>query len=141
MTAEHYADVELYEDGEGAFVRFVCTGGPTDLCHQWCAEGCEESCLGGGIIPWAADTSGPSLIAQAPVQGHRWEPMPPDGSSCRIVDWLDAVSWQDCGWVDEPDAGGEREVAVQDLRPGRHRIEEEWAGDVYIWRYPAEVKA
>lgn len=134
MTAEHYAEAEVLEDGY-ASVRFVCTGGPEDECHQWCAEGCEETCLGGAIILSGAELE---LVAQAPALGHRWEPMPPDGSSCRIVDWLDAVGWQDTGWVEEPDAGGEREVTHADLRPGLHRIEEEWTGDDYIWRYPAE---
>lgn len=141
MTVEHFAEVELYEDGGGAFVRFVCTGTDEDLCRQWCAEGCEESCNGGLPIRWTANGPGVELVAQAPVDGHRWEPTPRIGeSSCREMDWLDAVGWQDTGWVDDPDPGvGEREVAVRDLRDGRHRIEIEWTGDDYVWRYPAAV--
>lgn len=112
MSAQHYAEAEVLADGY-ASVRFVCTGGPEDRCRQWCADGCEESCSA-----WREG-------------GHRWA----DTGSCREMDWLDAVGWQDSGWVDEPD--GEREVAATDLRPGRHLIETEWTGDDYIWRYPA----
>lgn len=121
MTAPahlHFADAEVLPDGYGS-VRFLCTGGPKNTCRQWCAEGCEESCSG-----WNRDPE---------EGGHRWA----DTGSCREMDWLDAVGWRDSGWVDEPDAGGEREVTEQDLRPGLHPIETEWTGDDYIWRYPA----
>jgi hypothetical protein len=136
VTALHYADVELDGDGEPWLVRFVCTGSPEEVCRQWCAEGCEEACYGEPIRLWPHDEE---LVAQAPPAGHRWEPYSKDGTSCRIVDWLDAVGWEETGWVD--DGNGDREVTVVDLRPGRHRIEEEWTGDDYIWRYPAEVTA
>lgn len=132
---EHFAEVELYEDGGGAFVRFVCAGDDTNVCRQWCAEGCEEQCLASDIIPWPASQGAPT-----PVDGeaHRWQPHFRAGeSTCRIVDWLDAVGWQDSGWVDD-DEVGEREVTTADLRAGRHLIETEWTGDDYIWRYPAE---
>jgi hypothetical protein len=139
VTATHTVTVELAEDDDGdvevLFVRFGCTGGPEDECHQWCAEGCEEQCYGGRII-----LSGhlAELVAQAPLDGHRWEPMPPDGSSCRIVDWLDAGDWQDTGF----NADGE-EISRDQLLPGTHVIEEEWTGDDYTWSYaePAAVPA
>jgi hypothetical protein len=135
MSAEHYADVDL-TDPDWPTVRFVCTGGDTDLCHQWCAEGCEEQCLARRAIRWS-----PEAICQPTADAHRWEPSPRVGeSSCRIVDWLDAIGWQESGWVDEPDDGGEREVTAADLRPGQHLIAEEWTGDDYIWRYPANAE-
>jgi hypothetical protein len=118
VSAQHYADVDL-TDPDWPTVTFVCTGGPDDHCRQWCAEGCEEYCL--------------SFYKDPDEGGHRWA----DTGSCREMDWLDAVGWQDSGWVDEPDKGGEREVTTADLRPGCHRIVTEWTGDDYIWRYPA----
>lgn len=133
MSAEHYAEVELYEDGDGAFVRFVCTGTDNNECHQWCAQGCEEQCLGEGII-LAGDH--PVDLWRSP-RAHRWAPHPRAGESiCRVMEWLGAVGWQDSGWVDD-DKVGEREVTVRDLRDGRHLIETEWTSDDYIWRYPA----
>jgi hypothetical protein len=136
MTAQHYAEVEKYDDGGGAFVRFVCTGTDEDICHQWCAQDCEETCLARDVVLWPAKVE-PGGV---PDDIHQWAPSPRvGGSSCREMDWLDAVGWQDTGWVDEPDKGGDREVTVEDLRPGRHLIEMEWTGDDYIWRYPVAV--
>lgn len=133
MSAQHFADVELDTDGDPWVVHFVCTGGAEDICRQWCVS-CEESCTGTPVLTPAEV----ELIGQAPTDQHQWAPYTVSGStSCRIVDWLEAVGWQDSGWVDEPDNGGEREVTAADLRSGRHLIEEEWTGEDYIWRYPA----
>ncbi len=135
MTAEHYADADILADGY-ASVRFVCTGGDEDGCRQWCADGCEESCLARDIVLWPDRVP----VDRAPDDLHQWAPTPKIGeSSCREMDWLDACGWQDSGWVDDEEEGGEREMEATDLRPGRHRIEVEWTGDDYIWRYPAEV--
>lgn len=133
MTAQHFADVELDADGNPDVVRFVCSGGPDDECHQWCAEGCEEQCYGGDLILTGAKHP---INLWRPVDAHRWAPMPPDGTRCRIAEWLGACGWQDTGWVDDEKVG-DREVTPADLRPGRHLIEDEWTGDDYIWRYPA----
>ena len=118
MTAEHYAEADL-TDPDWPTVRFVCTGGPEDVCRQWCADGCEESCLD--------------------YRNHRWA----DTGSCREMDWLDAVGWEETGWrIPEDDEQlDEVEMTADRLRPGRHLIETEWTGDDYIWRYPAEVPA
>lgn len=116
MSALHYVDVDL-TDPDWPTVTFVCTGGPVDHCRQWCAEGCEEYCLD--------------------FRSHRWA----DTGSCREMGWLNAIGWQDSGWIDEPDKGGEREITTADLHPGRHRIETEWTGDDYIWRYAAAAEA
>lgn len=134
MTAQHYIDVELDDDGDALSTHFICTGGPDDTCRQWCAEGCEEYC---SMVHVCDDDPETGCPEPCPRDGdeHRWE----DTGSCREMDWLGAVGWQDSGWVDEPDAGGEREVTSTDLRSGRHLIETEWTGDDYIWRYPAQV--
>lgn len=130
MTAQHFADVELYEDEGGAFVRFVCTGTAGDICRQWCVS-CEESCTGTPVLAPAEV----ELVAQASTDQHQWAPYIAGGvTSCRIVDWLDAVGWQDCGWVEDEELG-EREMTLADLKPGRHLIEAEWTDDDYIWRY------
>jgi len=132
VTAVHYADVTLDADGTVESVRFTCAGGPADLCHQWCAEGCEELCYGTPIRLWSPGQDVPELIAQAPAQGHQWEPMPPDGSSCRVVDWLDASGdWRDT-------YAGEDQDTPQ-LRAGRHVITEEWDGDNYLWSYAEDL--
>lgn len=131
MTAAHYAEAELDDDGTPIYVRFTCTGGPADICHQWCVS-CEESCTGTPVL-WPTATE---QVAQAPSGEHQWKPMPPDGSSCRITDWLDAIGWEDSGWTEDDD-----QITAEQLRPGRHLIEEEWTGDDYIWRYPTEVTA
>lgn len=136
MTAQHFVDVELDEDGDVFLVTFVCAGTAGDICHQWCAEGCEEYCSSTPILTGAEV----EIVAQAPLDGHRWEPMPLDGSYCRVVDWLDASGWNETGWNEE-----DTEISADQLRPGRHLIEEEWTGDDYIWRYagllPVEVTA
>lgn len=129
MTVEHFIDVELDEDNYPSSVRFVCTGTADDICHRWCAEGCEESCTDSHYCETACEEP-----CGREGQPHRWEPIS-DGTSCRIVDWLDAVGWQDSGWHDDPELG-DVEITAEQLRPGRHRIEEEWTGDDYIWRYP-----
>lgn len=132
MSAEHYAEVDL-TDPDWPTVRFVCTGDDADVCRQWCAEGCEEKCLGDDIVLWPELTAG----EEAPDGIHRWEPTPAiGGSSCREMDWLGAVGWEDSGWTEDDD-----QITAAQLRPGRHRIETEWTGDDYIWRYPAEVPA
>jgi hypothetical protein len=127
VTAEHTVTVEADDDGTPYAFQFACTGGPDDVCHQWCAEGCDEECIGGGIILSAASVE-PN--AQAPLAGHRWEPMPPDGRSCRVVDWLDAAGAADT-YADEDEPH----------RPGTHRIAEEWTGDDYMWSYADPVPA
>lgn len=120
MTAEHFVDVEIGGDGYVSF-RFTCTGGPGDVCHQWCAEGCEELCTADTIV---LDPERVELVAQAPTGAHQWEPMPPHGQSCRVVDWLDAVGGADA-YADEDEPH----------RPGRHPIAEEWTGADYVWTY------
>jgi hypothetical protein len=132
VTAAHTVTVELDGDGTPGLVRFGCTGGPADECHQWCAEGCEEQCDGMPIRLWSPGQDAPELVAQAPAQGHRWEPMPPDGASCRLVDWLDGTG----DWRDTYD--GEDYDAPQPLRPGTHVIAVYWDGDDYTWHYAAD---
>lgn len=127
MSALHYADVELDDDGGALSVLFMCTGGPDDVCHQWCAQGCEESCT----APPKRRPADPLNFVEGTyiTAGHRWA----DTGSCRIVDWFDAVGWRDTGWTQD-----DNEISAEQLRPGRHLIEEEWTGDDYIWRYAPE---
>lgn len=133
LPAEHYAEVELYPDGDLWPVRFICSGTDADECHQWCAEGCEESCTGSPIRLWSPESpESPDdpLVAQAPVLGHRWTPAAYTSGGCRIVDWLDA-----CGDADTY-AGDDEPWGPHAAREGRHLIEVEWTGDDYVWSYP-----
>lgn len=111
MTATHSVTVETDDDGTAHSHTFTCTGTAADECHQWCSQGCDESC------------PGPAT--------HRWE----DTGECRILVWYDALDVSDT-YADSED----------DPWPNRSgRIEDEWTGDGYIWRYrddaPTEAAA
>lgn len=117
MTAAHTITAELDDHGTPDLIRFACTGGPDDNCHQWCTEGCEEFC-------YASPERKPQPDGTVIVTGHHWAPMPPDGRSCRIVDWLDASGAEDThADEDEP------------YRPGTHPITAAWDGGDYVWAY------
>lgn len=121
MTAEHTVDVDIDDDGYVCGFTFTCSGGSTDDCHQWCADGCEETCTAPDVILWPLSADiGP--VAQAPIDVHRWQPMVPP--TCRIVDWLDACGGTDT-YVDEDEPH----------RSGRHPIDVDWTGDDYQWTY------
>lgn len=111
--APHTVEVDLDEDGAPRVARFACHEPEGALCRSWCTV-CDETCAGTPILEPV------ELIAQAPVDGHPYEPV----SSCRFVDYLDAADWpEEVHAEDEP------------LRPGVHPIECEWDGDTYLWRY------
>lgn len=111
----HRVEVALDDDGDPTYVRFTCDAPSGSLCRSWCTV-CDETCSGTPIL----GTVEP--IAQAPVDGHPYEPIP----YCRIVEWLGAGDTQDS-----------IELYAEDeaLRPGTHPIEEEWDGGDYLWRY------
>ena len=117
MTAVHTVDVEI-EDGVAIMFTFVCSGNDSSPCRMWCADGCEETCTERPVV------GDPDLVAQAPVDGHRFVPLRPP--TCRVADWLNACDGDDtygADYVDEPH------------RAGRHAIVEEWDGDSYLWTY------
>lgn len=120
MTARHFVDVEVEDDVATSF-RFTCTGDDTDVCRAWCVDGCDESCTARAVYVSAQPLDD---VAQAPVDAHRFEPMRPP--SCRVADWLNASSGYDTYGADDVD---------EPYRPGRHRIEEEWDDECYLWTY------
>lgn len=117
----HYVEVEVEDAGtEDETLRvgsFTCDAPEGSLCRSWCAEGCDEVCYGTPILGGEVE-----VVAQAPLAGHRWEPVP----YCGVVEWLngsDAYDREEAHGVDES------------LRPGVHPIEYEWDGDTYLWHY------
>jgi hypothetical protein len=121
----HLHRIDLAEPGTFDGARAVCLGTDDDRCRQWCAEGCEEACSGRRIIPPPA----PELIAQAPVEGHRWEPI----GSCRVAEWIDAAGLEDTCADDDALAWDKAMETQPGIRSGF--IEEEWTGDDYVWSY------
>ena len=112
MSAVHFAEADVDDEARvQTRVRFSCSGDDTSECHQWCAEGCEEQCLGYGTHRWTAEAYRPG--------------------GCRIVDWLDATGAEDSYTGDDYAPHGQ----PQPFRPGRHQIETEWTGDEYVWSY------
>lgn len=125
MSALHRLD--LFEAGSFSGAVVVCLAPDTDLCRQWCAEGCEEGCWHTPIT--AAD----ELVAQATVDGHRWEPI----GSCRMADWINAVGVEEL--LADPDGfpfdeDGDRQIGV---RSGL--IDIEWNDDDYVWSYAEDA--
>lgn len=93
---------------------------PDDGTPSWfgltfaCSGGPEDTCR-----QWCAEGCEEECFRYGE---HRWAPLNPP--YYRVVEWLDAV-------------GSEETYAGDDesLRVGTHRIEEEWTGDDYLWRY------
>jgi hypothetical protein len=124
MSAQHRLD--LAEPGTFMGARVICLGGPADMCQQWCAEGCEEQCYETPILSGAQI----ELVAQAPIDGHRWEPT----GSCGIADWLDAGDLAETYTGDDDiwqwDDDGETQPGI---RSGL--IDVSWDGEDYLWDY------
>lgn len=115
--------LELAEAGTFTGARIVCDGDDTSLCRQWCAEGCEEGCW---HDPIPADTE---LIAQAPADGHRWEPI----GSCRAADWINARGVEDSHTDDDGfpfDEDGDHQLGVRSAP-----VDVMWNDDDYVWAY------
>lgn len=121
MTAQHR--LELAEPGSFAGARVVCLGTEEDLCRRWCAEGCEEGCW---HTPLAAEVE---LVAQAPVEGHRWEPL----GYCREATWLEAVGIEELHA--DPDGFPFDEDGAAQLGVRSGLIEISWTDDDYVWSY------
>jgi hypothetical protein len=118
--------LDLASPGTFAGARVVCLGGPDDLCRQWCAEGCEEECY---RFPLPADVE---LVAQAPVEGHRWAPLDPP--YCREAEWLNSTDpLQES--AEDPDAFPFDEDGVAQLGVRSGFIDLVWDGGDYVWSY------
>jgi hypothetical protein len=116
----HRIEVEVDDDGAVECVRFTCDEPEGSLCRSWCTV-CEETCSAEPILG-SATLALVELVAQAPVDGHLYEPVP----YCRFVEWLGAGDTQDSIDLHDED---------EPLRPGTHPIEVAWDGDEYVWHY------
>lgn len=115
MTGRELHRVEWFiSNAAEPSARFTCTAPIGATCRCWCTEGCDEFCSGKPVY------GDPELVAQAPVDGHRWA----DTGECRIVTWLENGGTPGELFMGEDD---------EPLRSGW--IETEWEGDCYLWQY------